>query len=251
MTLYDAIIWDTYLKLKDFPHVKLNVDREKAWKQAQRNELVLQKSTEYELGGSGLPGVAFSCVTTSKRLVKDEILLYGKDLPEIKEDVPFGKIIFLELDGLDETDKSYHTIKNLEFVKYDLFLEGYMMRASTIDKREQVRISRNAVKKGINFAAVANSFINKYKENPLVKKAAVIFISGELPVFQHFRESAKKVDNITMTMNHVLNSLDMDCFSCGLKKICDEVEGLKTVHIQQARFRTFAHGSTMNKNNTE
>ena len=39
----------------------------------------------------------------------------------------------------------------MEFVKYHVFPQGYMMRVSPENGREQVRVSKQALKRGISF----------------------------------------------------------------------------------------------------
>lgn len=200
------------------------------------NELILKKDSQFELGGSYKPAVNFQCVTTLESFVKkDEILLYGKDLSEISTDVSFARLAFLQINNLEDDDTAYKAIKELEFIKYNMNLDGYMMRASTMDKREQVRIAKTAINSSISFESVGNAFINKYKENPLVKAVKVIFITSDMPIFKNLISNAEKVDKITLTLNHVLSSMNLDCHSCNLKSICDEVEGMRELHFKNSK----------------
>ncbi len=119
------------------------------------NELILKKDSKFELGGSYKPAVNYQCVTTLESFVKkDEILLYGKDLSEISTDVSFARLAFLQINNLEDDDTAYKAIKELEFIKYNMNLDGYMMRASTMDKREQVRIAKTAINSSISFEKV-------------------------------------------------------------------------------------------------
>ncbi|WP_029453118.1 hypothetical protein [Clostridium algidicarnis] len=200
------------------------------------NKLILKKDSQFELGGSYKPAVNFQCVTTLESFVKkDEILLYGKDLSEISTDVSFARLAFLQINNLEDDDTAYKAIKELEFIKYNMNLDGYMMRASTMDKREQVRIAKTAINSSISFESVGNAFINKYKENPLVKAVKIIFITSDMPIFKNLISNAEKVDKITLTLNHVLSNMNLDCHSCNLKSICDEVEGMRELHFKNSK----------------
>ena len=46
--------------------------------------------------------------------------------------------------------------------------------------------------------------------------------------------TARKVSGITRSLNTILEGIPTDCDSCGLKEICDEVEGMRELHFQQA-----------------
>jgi CO dehydrogenase/acetyl-CoA synthase beta subunit len=236
MKLYESIIKNTIDLLSSYTPISFAVSQKLAWNIGQTNELILKKDSEFELGGSYKPAVNYQCVTTSDNLIeKDEILLYGEDLTEIKNDVSFARLAFLQINNLGDDEKAYKVIKELEFIKYNMNLKGYMMRASTMDKREQVRVAKSAVVDGISFENIGNSFINKYKQNSLVKAVRIIFITSDMPIFKQLMENARKIDEITLTLNHVLNNMNFDCSSCNLKPICDEVEGMRELHFKSGK----------------
>lgn len=235
MELYDNIINNTLDLLFSFTPTKLEVSKEFIWDQGKKNEIILKKDSAFELGGSYKSAVNYQCVTTTDKLItKDEILLYGKDLTEIKEDASFARLVFLQINNLENDEIAYKAIKDLEFIKYNLSFNGYMMRASTMDRREQVRVAKAAVDDGISFKNIGNMYANKYKENSLVKAVKIIFITSDLPIFKQLIDNARKVDEITTTLNHVLQEMNLDCHRCNLKSICDEVEGLRELHFKSA-----------------
>ena len=45
------------------------------------------------------------------------------------------------------------------------------------------------------------------------------------------KAAAKKANDITNTLTHILEGLPTDCSVCSLKGICDEVEGMKELHF--------------------
>lgn len=236
MELYDAIIRDTLDLLSSYTPKKLKVSNLINYEMCPNNELILSKDAAFELGANRLPSVNYSCVTTSNRLVeKDEILLYGEDLNEIKSDVPFARIVLLNINNLDDDHRAYNSIKNLDYVKYDIIPKGYMVRASSFDKREQVRVSKEAISKGINFEIIGNAYINKLKADKLVNAVSIIFVTQNIPGFKKFTEYADKIEEITQTLNHVLKDMNLDCQSCNLKSICDEVDGMRETHFKSAK----------------
>jgi len=105
-----------------------------------------------------------------------------------------------------------------------------MLRASALSNREQVRVSKKALKSGLSFEAVGNLFIRKYKENKHVKAVTVIFVTQPDAPFAELEELAELSSEITRALNHILSDIDMDCRACGWKPVCDEVEGIKEMH---------------------
>ena len=119
-----------------------------AWKDIGSSELVLQKDAAYELGAMGKGSANYVLFTSSPELVdKDQILLYGADLGEIKGEVDFARIVLLRVGLIDGDDEAvYRTLKDIEFAKYHVYPEGYMVRMSPESYREQVRVSKQALK---------------------------------------------------------------------------------------------------------
>ena len=166
-----------------------------------------------------------------------EVLLYGPDMKEIKGDVPFARLVILGVKDIDveNKDATYTAIRNIEFVKYHVFPDGYMMRVSPESSREQIRVSKKAVKKGISFYKVGCDFIKQYKKNPNITNVRVIFVTKDVD-FKALHATAKKIEDVTKTMNTILEGMpeDLDCASCSFKPVCDEVEGLKELHFGKA-----------------
>ena len=174
----------------------------------------------------------FNLVTSDE--VQDEIILAGDNLGDIKENRKFARITVVGIeDGADE-QKAYNLIKKIDYVKYHTFPDGYMMRSTSRSHKEAVRVSKSAIKDGIDFASVGSLLIRKYKEIPAVKGVRVIFITHTDADYSETEKIATKNYEITETLNHIMNSVTFDCDTCNLKAICDEVEGMKELHFNKA-----------------
>ena len=195
------------------------------WSDIGYNEVILQRDTAFELDGVG-----FNLVTGEP--VDDEIVVIGDDLPHIKENRKFARVCIISLEETDEQQKAYDLIRKVEYTKYHVFPEGYMIRTASRSHKEAVRVSEKAVKSGIDFRKVGSLFISKYKENSTVKGVKVIFITDKNADFKQLEEIARKNNDITETLNHVMNSVNFDCDTCKLKPVCDEVEGMKELHFK-------------------
>lgn len=233
MELYNSLLKETEGLLASGTPKVWEADKLKAWKDTGVSELVLQKDAAYELGASGKGSANYVLFTSSSELVeKDQVLLYGPDLGGIRGDCDFARIVLLRVGMLDEDDEVvYRTLKDIEFAKYHVYPEGYMVRMSPESHREQVRVSKNAIKGGISFASVGARYIEEYKKNPNVLSAKVIFVTD--PGFDYglMKDYAKKATAITGTLTHILEGLPTDCSVCALKDVCDEVEGMKELHF--------------------
>lgn len=228
MTLYDKFIKEIFdilpKDMKRFEYEKSTL------KKGDKNSIILLRDTAYELGGSQKP-----CLTTtvvSSDITFDNcVYLCGKDLTEIKEDCPFGKFVFLQINDIPE-EEAFDKIKELEQVRYNYCPEGLMTRASALNLREQIRVSKKAIKKGITFKDYGNALIDEYKKNPLVKSVQIVFLT-QFEDFDSLYMLCDKIKSTTSALNHILDNILFDCSSCNLKEICDEVEGMKELHMKR------------------
>ncbi|MDR1970996.1 MAG: hypothetical protein LBQ46_03655 [Treponema sp.] len=235
MELFNGVMEETLEMLSGFPHKKWDYDESLCWEDLNESELVLAKDQAFELGGGGKQGLNVTCVTTSPLPVdRDEILLYGQDLDAIKEDSDYARLSFLRIASPGEEDEAaYKAVRDIEFVKYHVFPRGFMIRINSEDCREQVRVSRRAVKAGISFKAAGFDFIKKYRQKPLVKNVKITFIAGPGFDYRALEKQAKTAAGITNALTHIMEGLDLSCSSCALKPVCDEVEGMRELHFRQ------------------
>ena len=232
MDLYNSLIKDVKAALPGSPTV-WDYSEGRCWKDHGQNELVLSKDAAFELGASGKGSANTILYTSSAELADgDKVCLYGPDLKEIKADCDFARIVILRVGVLDgESDAIYRILKDIEFAKYHVYPEGYMVRMSPESYREQVRVSKDAIKAGISFEMLGNSYIKEYKKDDNVLSATVIFITDPAFDYASLTDLAKKANGVTGTLCTIMEGLDTDCSVCSLKGICDEVEGMKELHF--------------------
>lgn len=233
MELYNSLIKESKSLLEKGSPKVWDYKKGDAWKDIGSSELVLQKDAAYEMGAMGKGSANFVLFTSSSELVdKDQVLLYGADLRDIKGEVDFARIVLLRVGMIDGDDETvYRTLKDIEFAKYHVYPEGYMVRMSPESYREQVRVSKQALKKGVSFRNIGANYIEAYKKDPNVLNATVIFVTAPGYDYDAMKKMAKKSKDITGTLTHILEGLPTDCSICALKDVCDEVEGMKELHF--------------------
>ena len=233
MELYNSLINDTRAQLEGLSAKVWNYAPADCWADTGASELVLQRDAAYEMGALGKGSANYVLFTSSSELVdKDQVILYGPDMGQIKGDCDFARIVLLRVGVLDDDDEAvYRTLKDIEFAKYHVYPEGYMVRMSPESSREQVRVSKKALAKGISFRSIGASYVAEYKKDANVLNATVIFITDPKADYAALQAAAKKASAVTGTLTHILEGLPTDCSICALKDICDEVEGMKELHF--------------------
>lgn len=232
MELYNSLINDINAALPSNPKI-WDYDENACWKDNGQSELVLTKDAAFELGASTKGSASIVTYSSSKNLIDgDKVYLYGPDITELNADCDFARIVKLHIGVLDDEDEViYRTLKDIEFAKYHVYPQGYMIRMSPESYREQVRVSKSAISAGINFKALGCNYIREYKKDANVISAQVIFVTDPSVNYDKLKDLAKKSNAVTNTLTHILEGLPTDCSVCALKDICDEVDGMKELHF--------------------
>ena len=207
---------------KELPHSTKDLQ------DGSKNDIIFGKDTAFELGGSQKPCVSTLAVSSDMHF-SNKVYLVGRDLPQIIGDSPFGKIVLAEIDEQTDDDTAFNTVKELEQIKYRFYVRDFMTRASALNMREQIRVSKNAVKSGVTFADYGQKLIDAFLQNEKVKSVEVVFIT-DFDGYKELNSVAEKIKETTSALNHILDNVMFDCLSCNLKPICDEVEGMKELH---------------------
>lgn len=238
MKLYDEIITNWGTLIGECPVKSLPVTGEVVWEDAGNSNLILRSDMAYELGGStaSLPALGGTAVTDDVDLVpKDEILLVGPDLPEIKGDVPYARLAVARVKSqeMGEGNTLYNAIRKIEYVRYHVSPKGFMMRVSPLHERESVRVSREALSQGLDFEKVGNLMLESFHKNSKVEAVKLIFITHPDFPYNELKNEIRQAERITKTIDHILKNVMSDCKTCSLQEICDEVEGLRELHFKQ------------------
>ena len=197
---------------------------------SNKNSVIFLSDTAFELGGNNKPCVS-SLAVSSDMEFSNSVYLSGNDLDKIKSDSPFGKFVFLQIEDFENEQDTFNKIKELESLRYHLNVEGFMTRASALNMREQIRVGKKAVKSGVTFADYGQTLLSEYLKFSYVKSAEIYFIT-EFNNFEKLDITAKKISQTTSALNHIFDNVMFDCSNCNLKEICDEVDGLKELHLK-------------------
>ena len=230
MKLYEEII-DSWLAI---PGRSLPV-RRPGWPDTGSRNMVLRSDMAYELGAEGLPALGATAVTVgTDRIAQDEIRLLGPDLPDCAGDGPYARLTVAAVKDVPEQGSAlYQAIKKIDFVRYHVNPRGFMTRISAIQGRESARVSREALKEGLTFAQVGSRMLESYHENPQILAVRLIYITDPKYSFRELEQTVRQARDITKAIDHAMTASMTDCNVCSLKKVCDEVEGIRQLHFGQ------------------
>ena len=100
-----------------------------------------------------------------------------------------------------------------------------------MDVPVSVRVSKEAVSHGINFAAVGQGLINAYRKRPEVEAVSIYFVTEQDIDYIFLKSEAHRCEQITDSLNNIFNGLTMDCSTCSSRELCDEIDGLRQLHM--------------------
>ncbi len=200
------------------------------WPMSKGGNLVLSQDAAVELGNPGQGSTSFLLwKNVSPQKHKNQVTIVGPDLPELAgQSVPFGKIVIIGGDGFDE-ENSYERHRLLDLVRYDINLQGYMMRGTSQFRQEWSRVSKEAIAKGFSFKILGGALIDKFMEFSFVRSVEVIFITANQKDIVEMSVVSSKAFRIISAMNKMAEELSCDCGSCDYSDVCSEVEELRSM----------------------
>lgn len=249
---YDGLIQQSKEVFNTFSSInKVSVP---SWPAADEEEIILQSDAAFELGGNGayaLSGIFFTTSGTigtesNDRTAGTESGVYVSDgvfnSPEafgMESSIDYAKFVFLRLkpSAVENKDSQqlYGLFRKLEYVRYHALLKGFSIRISSAQHREVSRISKEAVKEGINLASIAQAFVEAYLKIPEVESVQLYVAAHpenqqNSGAFTQLQSLSRRAEEITDSLNVIFKGLKMDCSTCGQKQLCDEIEGIKDLH---------------------
>lgn len=201
------------------------------WPVSKNRNLVLGQDTAVELGNPKDASTSFLLwVNEPEKIVHNRITVVGPDLPQLNnQKVSFGKIVIIGGTGFD-ADNSYDRYREMELLRYDIHLKGYMMRAVSQHLREWSRVSKDAVQNGFSFQILGGALIDKFMEIDYVHAVETVFITSNKQDVLELKSISEGVATLISAMNKMMVEMTFDCDSCEYNEVCDDVSELRSMH---------------------
>ena len=227
MKIYDELIKNINNLISSYDIHSL--DLSSSWLNLDEGTLVFKNDSAFELGEGLDNGLSGIFLTSDKSLVdSDEVILVGDDLSSIKENTSYARIVFVRVNDskMGTGNQIFQNIRKIDYTRYHINPEGFMLKISPFSQKESVRVSKSALKEGISFSKIGKLFIDEYKKQDSVEACKIIFVSLKEFDFNKLEQLINKSNDITKALDHLVNKVKMDCHSCKLQVVCQEVENL-------------------------
>jgi CO dehydrogenase/acetyl-CoA synthase beta subunit len=205
-----------------------SADTDMQWPAGGYGRIVLKEDMGLELGSPEKESLSCLLWTENLTLITDSrITLVGPDFSEsIGQSLPFGKVVLVGVTGFDE-DNAYERHKELDFLRYDIDLTGFMMRAVSQYMKEWCRVNHEAVANGFSAKVLGSSLIRLLRKKPYVVSAEVIFFTSSTEAVRRLREITAPTEKIVSAMDKMAAEMDFECESCDYQEVCEEADGLR------------------------
>ncbi len=213
------------------------------WPSGNNRNLVLAGDTAVELGNPRDESISLLLWTNDSDKIKDSrITLVGPDLQEsVGKRLPFGKIVFIG-GSLFNADNAYDRYRELEGIRYDMDLKGYMMRAVSQYQREWSRVSWEAIRNGLSFVILGSALIERLREKQYVSTVEVIFVTSSPEDVLSLKGIGTQAAGIINAMNKMAEEMSFDCDTCEYIDVCSDVTALRSMRDALVKRRMTQNG---------
>ena len=239
MNLYDGMMERLRILTRDMSFRSYGYAENKIWPEDAELQMIFQSDTAFELGGGKAPSANLTCVTSNPDFFDgDQILVYGPELHEITGQAGYVRVceVLVRDDFSDECQPEktnamlYKLVQDMDFVKYHIYTKGFMLRSAGQSCKEQVRVGKQALRDGISFERIGDTFISHYKKLAPVLAVRISFITAGTD-YEKWLKEAKLAADIRNSLSAMQKGLPKDCGNCSIREICNEVEGLRELHF--------------------
>lgn len=206
------------------------------WPSEKNRNLVLGPDTAVELGNPKDASTSFLMWVNDLEKVKNgRITVVGPDLPHLNgQQVSFGKVVIVDASDFD-ADNSYDRYREMELLRYDIHLKGYMMRGVSQHQREWSRVSKDAINSGFSFKDLGGALIDKFSQMPYVRSVETIFITSSKEDVLEMQNISNGVVQLISAMNKMAEEMSFDCDTCDYNDVCGDVEELRSMRDALSR----------------
>ncbi|RJP41591.1 MAG: hypothetical protein C4548_09160 [Desulfobacteraceae bacterium] len=212
------------------------------WPVEKNRNLVLGQDTAVELGNPKDASTSFLIwVNTPEKLKNGRVTVVGPDLFQLKgKQVPFGKVVIVGATDFD-ADNSYDRYRELELLRYNIHLKGYMMRGVSQQQREWSRVSIEAVNRGFSFKHLGGALIDEFSQISYIRAVETVFITAGREEVLEAKAIGDDVFRLIGAMNKMAQEMSFDCDTCDYNDVCGDVAELRSMRKSLKDRETATH----------
>lgn len=220
-------------------HTMIPVDPNgELWPIVDKTPFIMERDTKIELGGH--PKESVSLILSSSDVdLSDmpELSFIGDPLLMGREShISYGKVVLLKTDDFSE-DLIYDYLQSAQMADVKMRFKDVMLRTSSQQFYTNMRISKTAASAGFDAYKMGRTMLRQFENVPHVTRAKIVLIFGDSPIYKKLISVAENAKLVNVAIYNRFEGMDMECESCAIKPICDQVEGIKKMHESKLKNR--------------
>ncbi|MGD0276378.1 MAG: hypothetical protein ABSB79_10045, partial [Syntrophales bacterium] len=184
-------------------------DRRRVWPEGGGRNIVLKEDMGLELGSPEKESLSCLLWTENLSNIADGIItLIGPDFSEsVGKSLPFGKVVLVGVEGFTE-ENAYDRHRQMDLLRYDLDLRGFMMRAVSQYMREWCRISMGAIGEGFKVQVLGSALMALFRRELFVKAVELIYVTSSTNDVNKLKQITSPAEKIISAMNKMIGEMD-------------------------------------------
>lgn len=201
------------------------------WPIVDKTPFIMERDTKTELGGH--PKESVSLILSSSDIDLSDMselsFIGDPSLMNREPHISYGKVVLLRTDDFPE-DGIYDYLQSAQMADVKMRFKDVMLRTSSQQFYTNMRISKAAASAGFDAYKMGRTMLKQFKDVPHVTDARLVLIFGDSPVYKKLISVAESAKLVNVAIYNRFEGMDMECESCAIKPICDQVEGIKKMH---------------------
>jgi len=206
------------------------------WQAGGKKNIVLAQDTGIELGNPRQESLSLILWAEEHVHIQDgRITVIGPDLPDAQgKSLPFAKIVMAAVHGFDE-ENTCDRWQEMDLLRFDINLAGFMMRAVSQYQREWSRVSHVALENGFSFSMLGSALMDRMKAKEYIDGVEILFVTESPEAIRELREVANDAMAIIGALNRMNEEIEANCPACDYRAVCDAVDGLREMHSRRGK----------------
>ncbi len=213
---------------KNILHVK-NCSDVNSWPESDRGSIVLKSDTGAELGGPSTESLSLLLWNENLSDINDnKVSIIGSDISKQSETLPFAQIVLVGIKDFNE-ENTYERYREMNLSRFDLNLEGYMIKSLPQQMKEWCRISNNSVDNNYNLFMLGKAYINILKNFEYVESVEIIYVTSSIDDLKELTTYGEMAGRYIKAMTKMTEEMDFDCSGCEFLDLCGDVSSLRAM----------------------
>ena len=195
----------------------------------EQESIILERDAVLELGNPREGSLHLILWKEPEPGRKSEVLLIGKDLPEMSDfSYPFAQVIIV----YGNFSEAYECFSKVRDVIYQVKLKGMMPRYLPSKQVVWLRIEQKAKEGRLSLGHLGKAMVENLLTLNFISQVKILFITSSQKEIEELKELTFEVPKIQNALIKMVEEESFDCEVCEYQEVCATVAELKKIRNQ-------------------